>query len=92
MYIYGEKQGKMTGTFNPAICNATHRYLEHLDNCLTLQFFQKNARSAREKIQIERELEIGRRKMKYWKDQPHFVLSEAQEGTTKLKAKWAGKL
>lgn len=57
--------------FDPLRCDANKAFLTHYQNFLTLEFFSKNG-TIKERAQANRELEICRRKMQYWKRQPHF--------------------
>ena len=62
--------------FDPLKCDAVKCYMTHYQNFLTLDWFAKHG-TIHEKHQANRELEICRRKMKYWERQPHFSSAEA---------------
>lgn len=63
--------GKLDFTFDPLKCNANDRYMDHYQNFLTLNWFADHG-TMKEKQQAQTELEICRRKMKYWERQPHI--------------------
>ena len=72
--------------FDPLKCDAVKCYLEHFQNELTLTWFADHG-TMKEKQQAQAELEICRRKMAYWRRQPHFVQARATEAINTLKRK-----
>lgn len=72
--------------FDPTRCDATKCYLEHYQNFLTLHWFADHG-TIHEKKQANEELEICRRKMKYWERQPHFEHDRAIRAKNELKQK-----
>lgn len=63
-------------TFDPLRCNAVKCYMEHYHNFLALDHVAVHG-DFKERFQAEREIEICKRKMAYWRRQPHFVEAEA---------------
>jgi hypothetical protein len=62
--------------FDPSRCDAVKCYLDHYKNLLFLDFMSKNGTIA-ERAQADAEIEICKRKMKFWERQPHFIHHEA---------------
>lgn len=62
--------------FDPLRCDAVKAYMKHYENFLFLDFMVQNGTIA-EKHQASKELEICKRKMKFWERQPHFIQAEA---------------
>ena len=65
-----------SSNFDPSKCNAVKCYLDHYRNFLFLDFMIQKGTIA-EKHQAGKEMEICKRKMKFWARQPNFVPSEA---------------
>lgn len=63
-------------SFDPLRCNAVKCYMDHYKNLLFLDFMSKNGTMA-EMAQANAEIEVCKRKMKFWERQPHFVQEEA---------------
>lgn len=70
-------------TFNPLKCDATKCFLDHYSNLLFLTFMNNNG-TITEKKQAQIEIEICHRKMNYWKRQPHFEKSKADDAILQL--------
>ncbi|MTH61137.1 hypothetical protein [Paracoccus litorisediminis] len=75
-------------TFDPLKCDAVKSYMTHYQNLLTLTFFADNG-TIPEKVQAKQELEICRRKMAYWRRQPHFCQDAANRQIQSLKRQGA---
>lgn len=88
MFIYSNETEPFTGTIDFTRVNSTRQYLKHFDNLLTLEFIQQETKDRGERVQCEREMEIARRKMRYWERMPNFSRDEMVRGIAKLKEKW----
>ena len=62
--------------FDPARCDAVKVYMDHYSNLLVLEFMSANG-DFKERAQADAEIEICKRKMKFWKRQPNFFQDEA---------------
>lgn len=62
--------------FDPMRCNAVKCYMDHYKNLLVLDHFSKHG-TMKERAQADAEIEICKRKMKFWARQPHFDKDEA---------------
>jgi len=66
--IYEVSPSKFEGSFNPYRYNGVQQYEKHFGNLLYLEFIAMNPRSTfSEKRQAETEMEIAKRKLRYWK-------------------------
>jgi hypothetical protein len=55
------------GYFDPYSCDAVKQYEKHYSNLMYLNFIETNPRASfREQRQAAAEIEIARRKLKYW--------------------------
>lgn len=62
--------------FDPSRCDATKCYIGHYYNFLALSHIATYG-NMKERAQASAELEICKRKMRYWKRQPHFDHEQA---------------
>lgn len=68
--VYDDKpKGKFTGSILEM--DANKNYMVHYKNFLYLSFMYKNG-STLEKIQSSKEIDIAKRKMKFWKSHPNY--------------------
>ena len=88
MFIYSDSQEPFQGTIDFTRVNSTKQYLKHFDNLLTLEFISKNTTDRGERCQCEREMEIARRKLRYWERMPNFSKDDRVRGISQLKEKW----
>jgi hypothetical protein len=66
--IYTTSDSKFTGTFDPYRYDGAQQYEKHFGNLMYLEFIAMNRLSTfTEKRQAESEIEIAKRKLKYWK-------------------------
>lgn len=86
--IYSETERGGGFPVNYHDLNAVSGYLRHYDNLLTLEFIAQKSRDAREKIQVNKEVEICRRKLAWWERHPNFELAAVTRGIEELKRKW----
>lgn len=65
--IYDTSSKKFEGNFNPYRYDGAIQYGKHFSNLLYLDFISSNPLSTfQEKRQAEAEMDIARKKMKYW--------------------------
>lgn len=62
--------------FDPSRCDAVKCYMDHYKNLLVLEFMSANG-DFKERAQANLEIEICKRKMKFWERQANFVNDEA---------------
>jgi hypothetical protein len=66
--VYDTSSSKFEGSFDPYRYNGAQQYEKHFSNLMYLEFIATNPRSNfSEKRQAENEMEIAKRKLKYWK-------------------------
>ena len=66
--IYSTSDSKFDGSFDPHKYSGLRQYEKHFGNLMYLDFIASNPRSTfAEKRQAESEIDIAKRKMKYWK-------------------------
>lgn len=66
--IYNTSDAKFEGSFDPYRYDGVKQYEKHFSNLMYLDFIAMNSRSTfAEKRQAEAEMEIAKRKLKYWK-------------------------
>lgn len=70
------RTGDSGPAFDPSRCDAVKCYMSHYQNLLVLDFMSRNG-NFKERAQANEEIEICKRKMKFWERQPHFVKDEA---------------
>jgi hypothetical protein len=92
--IYDTASSKFEGSFDPYKYDGVKQYEKHFSNLMYLDFIAANSRSTfTEKRQAEAEIEIAKRKLKYWKriadyqGRSEAVLSAVQ----KVKKQWQTK-
>lgn len=69
--------------------NASTVYLKHFENLMFLEFVSRNpVTTFSEKRQAEKEIEICRKKLVWWKRHPLFDEKIVESGTTKIKKDW----
>jgi len=92
--IYDTASSKFEGSFDPYRYDGVKQYEKHFSNLMYLDFIAVNSRSTfAEKRQAEAEIEIAKRKLKYWKriadsqGRSDAVLSAIQ----KVKKQWQTK-
>lgn len=86
-----ETDSKMTGHFDPMKVNGLRQYEKHFSNLMYLDFFVRNPKSTfAEKRQAEKEMEIARRKINYWKRivEAQGETSKIPEVTNNVKKQW----
>jgi len=97
MYFYTDNDdaasqyNRSGGGFNLQHIDATRIYLTHYSNMLMLDFLARHETDFRLKRQAERELDIARRKMKYWEHHQNFSQARALKGIEQLKRNWTPK-
>ena len=96
-YIYDQdlktaRRPSKTFLFNPDNYDPHEMYEKHYSNLLELQFFAKHEKDARARCRLEKEMEIARRKLKYWSNTKNFDFNFIAENLNAIKAMWAGKL
>lgn len=96
MFVYNEKEFAFAskGGFDPSRYDATEYYMTHYDNFLQLCFFQENSESFSfsERAQIEKEINIAKRKMKYWSRQENFDKGKSAQLREKSNKVWQNKI
>jgi hypothetical protein len=66
--VYDTSHSKFEGLFDPYRYSGASQYEKHFGNLMYLEFFAMNPMATfAEKRQAESEIEIAKRKMKYWK-------------------------
>lgn len=89
MFFYSDlNREKYSGTIDFSRVNSTIKCLEHYSNLLTLEFILKSSEDFLEKCQVEKEIEICHRKIKWWERQYNFSQVEFSKEVVKLKRKW----
>lgn len=72
--------------------DANVKYSEHFYNLMYLEFILNNKNSTpQEKTQAESEIEIAKRKMKWWKNQQSWDASICGKLTSKIKKDWSSR-
>jgi len=90
MYFYSDTSVKdnFTHHIDFSRVNSTSQVLKHYENLLTLEFFLKSPKDFNEKRDIEKEILICERKIKWWKEQWNFSQEDFLKGVNDLKRKW----
>jgi hypothetical protein len=66
--VYDTSHSKFEGSFDPYRYSGATQFEKHFSNLMYLEFFAMNPMATfAEKRQAESEIEIAKRKMKYWK-------------------------
>lgn len=91
--IYDTSSKKFEGNFNPYRYEGAIQYGKHFSNLLYLDFISSNPRATfQEKRQAEAEMEIARKKMRYWqkiaisqgdKDRLQSIIEKAKKEWTR---------
>lgn len=89
MFIYSDHSEPFTGNVDFTKMNASKKYLAHYDNLLTLEFILANSKDRNERCQVEKEMAIARRKMKFWERMPNYSQVDVTRGCAELKKKWS---
>jgi hypothetical protein len=92
--IYSTSDSKFEGSFDPYRYDGVKQYEKHFSNLMHLDFIAMNSLSTfAEKRQAETEIEIAKRKLKYWKR-----IADVQGGSDaviqavqKVKKQWKAK-
>lgn len=91
MYFYSDtsvKDNLTQGTIDFSRVNSTQQSLKHYENLLTLEFFLKSPKDFNDKRNIEKEILICERKIKWWSQQWNYSQEEFLKGVEKIKRQW----
>lgn len=89
--IYNTSPTKFEGSFDPYRYSGASQYEKHFSNLMYLEFFALNPLATfAEKRQAEAEIEIAKRKMKYWKRiaDSQGETDQANEAIQRIKKQW----
>jgi len=86
--VYKDEKGKKFKGFPYSEQDASKLYLTHFENLLFLEFIFKNSNNFIEKRQAEKEIEIAKRKMDYWKRHPNWNKNVVELKISELKKQW----
>lgn len=91
MYFYSDNSVNdfNPSHFDPSRVDSTKQCLKHFENSLTLTFISMNTTSVSEKVQVNKELTICERKIKWWMNQSNFNQSDYSQGCLRLKRLWS---
>lgn len=91
MFIYSDTQPFTGAPIDTDRMNASDAYLRHFDNFLILHLFAREG-TFQERAQAEKELQICRRKMKFWKRKANFSAEVVQKGKERRLKDWKGRI
>lgn len=92
MFLYSDTAPR-TNSFQGDVwkMDANKGYMRHYDNLLYLQFIQKEG-SFVEKRQATKEIEICKRKLKFWEHHPNYDHDVVRPQVEKKVKEWKGRL
>ena len=68
--------------------DGTKAYLRHYANLLTLKFMAKTTPDRKERADLEKEIAICERKLKFWERHPNTFAEGVREGMELLNKQW----
>jgi hypothetical protein len=94
MFFYSDTaryDGPSVNVFNYKPETVTRKYLEHFDNYLFLNVLSKEG-TFQERGQVEKELPICARKMKFWEQHPNFEAETVRRLKEQRIKEWKGRV
>jgi hypothetical protein len=92
--IYDTSPSKFEGAFDPYRYDGAKQYEKHFSNLMYLDFIARNQLSTfAEKRQAETEIDIAKRKLKYWKRiaDSQGLADAVAAAISKIKKEWKAK-
>lgn len=89
--IYSTSDSKFEGSFDPYRYSGSSQFEKHFGNLMYLEFFVTNTLATFvEKQQAETEIEVAKRKMKYWKRiaDSQGETDQVNEAIQRIKKQW----
>lgn len=93
MFVYSDTGPKTPSGYGSHFnfANPNRQWRTHKENEFLLEFIGANSTDFREKRQVEKELEICRRKLKWWSERGGFSQEQMRADVADLKTLWASK-
>jgi hypothetical protein len=89
--VYDTSSSKFEGSFYPYRYSGASQFEKHFGNLMYLEFFATNTLATfAEKRQAETEIEVAKRKMKYWKQiaDSQGETDQVNEAIQRIKKQW----